>query len=1683
MRRGTAYDIALVGMGCQFPGAPDLFAFWANTLANRDMTCKLPPQPWPLDGLDDPGSDANHHSDRGNGGCLDSPIRFDPVAQEIMPIAMERAEPEEFLVLDAAQKALVDASVDLDRLDRRRVEVVIGRGNHFSRGNLIRLQHGRIIEQTIGLLAAIHPEWTTEDLDLIRHDLKASLPAFEAVTIPGHHNHDTAGRLANQLDLSGASFVVDAASASALVALELGSKALIGCRADLVLVGGVHAPAPIGFRLDSRRLDLLSRSGVAAPLSTEADGFIPGEGVGILVLRRLRDALRAGNRIYAVLKGVGISGNGQDRGITSTCSKDQARAIRRAYRAAGIDPASVGLIEGHGLGVSAADRAELRAIGRVFGPPLGGSRALSAASSQIGHATPAAAMAGLIRTALALHHRVLPPTKNAEASAPQAAENGLELIASARPWVHGDKTTPRRAGVNAFGSAGVSAHAVLEEHSPSADGLVPGALLDWDTEAFLLSAPDPVSLADRLRWLRERLPRGSRHSLKDLAFTINTLPPGQNDWTRLGLVAASQDELVRHLEAIEPKLRDASCRHVRDARGLYYWTEPLGCGGSLAFLFPGEGSQYPGMLADLCPHFPELRQVLDAADRISLESGEGIPPSKHLFGAIGPISEAFWATDTAVTAVLSSQWAIFQVLSRIGLRPRAVCGHSSGELPALAAAGALQSERVLERQLIRLATIFRELESRGAIPRARLAAVGTNREKAESACRRVSDSVVVAIDNCPHQVVLAGLPGEVDRVVAELRTEGIICEDLPFARAYHTRGFSAVVEPLAAFYESLELRRAQIPIYSCSTGERITDSADEILRLAVEQWTRPVRFRDTVETMYRDGIRIFVDVGARGNLCGYVEDILRGRPSFAVAANLPRRSGTAQLNHLVASLFAHGVCVDPSYLYARRRPRRIDLDATPTPAQRTLSLAVGFPTMKLSADVVRRLRHRSGLTSSPEEQSSLDLTGSSSEPSPQARKGACASSGRYRVNGHVTPERLPDLLASPSPALPALERIERSLTEISHELEAAAQEGDQVMLGFLETMTGFLSTQREVMEAYFQRPGRAIKEGMDSEPESSATQQTNSVRKACGDSSASSSRSERQIGPWVGTIKEWEPGRRIVAHRSLAPTDDPVAENHTLGGRRVSTLAPELKGLPVLPFSVMAEMIAQVSAMIMPPCLVLESLQEVRALKWVQFDRDGFLEIQGQCHPTDPASVCVTMHHLQGTSSSSSGEGRLVFEGSARFAEQPLEPLPASELVLLHPRPSKFTSECLYNEQWLFHGPPMQGLTHVAQVSPDGISGTITVRPLAGLLRPGQPSAFHTDPIVLDTFTHLLGCWGLDCLSQGDVIFPLRMGRLSIHGASPEVGTPIECRIQVRRVERRHISVDAELVRPDGRVWMQIHDWEDWRFYWPARYRDVFRAPDTILLGEQLPLRDKGPQDAVAVWLAPPGDMARPVWRDVLEQIQLAPDERALCLKMGGSELARTHRLWSRIAAKEAVRRLWLAEGRPARYPADLAIVTDSQGRPRLLDLAQPQAKDMPAVSIAHTEGIVVALAAREASSPVGIDLEPACERSLSLDTPALTPSEGAMLRSRVGPEGWMTIARLLSAKQAAAKASGLGPGAEPAETEVVALDPGTGDARVALSRAPASATGDLTGTIRVHTEVRGNYVWAWTLGERTDNP
>jgi phosphopantetheinyl transferase (holo-ACP synthase) len=319
--------------------------------------------------------------------------------------------------------------------------------------------------------------------------------------------------------------------------------------------------------------------------------------------------------------------------------------------------------------------------------------------------------------------------------------------------------------------------------------------------------------------------------------------------------------------------------------------------------------------------------------------------------------------------------------------------------------------------------------------------------------------------------------------------------------------------------------------------------------------------------------------------------------------------------------------------------------------------------------------------------------------------------------------------------------------------------------------------------------------------------------------------------------------------------------------------------------------------------------------------------------------------------------------------------------------------------------------------------------------------------------------------------------------AEPPEGSEVECRVTVREVTRHRVRVDADLVAPDGRVWVEVRGWDDWRFYWPDRYRDVFRQPDTVFVGEPIPV-GAGEGAAMAVWLEPPADMGRPVWRDVLEWVQLGPDERRANRARGEAEPGLTLRVWGRIAAKEAVRRLWLAQGGDPVFPADLVVEHDPNGRPFLRSLLDPGRKDLPAISVAHTEGVALAIASPDPSARVGIDVERVRASGPGLEANTLLGSERDWLdRNTSTPERrdeW--AARLWCAKEAAAKASGLGMLAGAESAAAVDVDQHSGRVVVALGDALADRCPGLGRTpFLCTTSRRGAYVWAWTTGERAE--
>ena len=810
--RADREAVAVIGMACLFPGAPNLDAYWQNILGKVDAVTDPPTEAWDMDVYYEPDSTDSDRVYCKRGGYLGSMVSFDPMPHGVPPIAVG-GEPDQWLALQLARDAMTDAGyADLAEDVRRRTAVILGKGTYLNGGNAIAVEHGLIIGQTLEILKRLHPEYTEEQLETLRQEMKRALPTMSPEIVPGLIPNVIVGRIANRLDLMGPTYTVDAACASSLVAVQLAVRDLLTGECDLALVGGAQVWVPVPTLNVFCQLGALSRRQQIRPFDKDADGTLLGEGIGMVVLKRLADAERDRDRIYAVIRGVGVASDGRGVGVMAPRVEGEELALRRAYEAAGVPPRTVGLIEAHGTGTPVGDVVEVQALSRVFGPRDGElpGCALGSVKSMISHTMPAAGVAALIKTALALHHRVLPPTLHCTEPNPklELEKTPFYLNTETRPWIHGGPE-PRRAGVNAFGFGGINAHLVLEEYTGSrpperprqghgsspAIRALPSHPAAWETEVCILEGSSAADLLERVGRLVHFLDsavadgdlagaRGAEPiSLKDLAYSLNCSLGDSQTSQRLAVVATSLADLQGKLRRAAERLAQPNCRRIKDVSGIYYAAEPLGPQGKLAFLFPGEGAQYPNMLGDLCLHFPEVRECFDRADRLLAGHPRGYLPSDYIFArpAFSEREQA-WAEqrllqmDGAVEAVLTANQAVFTLLSRLGLRPDVIAGHSTGDYSALAAAGVLDlgDDGRLTDFILALNRMYAEEASQDRVPRAILLAIGAERERVEAIAREAGGEVYLAMDNCPHQAVLVGEREAVERALEIVRREGLI---------------------------------------------------------------------------------------------------------------------------------------------------------------------------------------------------------------------------------------------------------------------------------------------------------------------------------------------------------------------------------------------------------------------------------------------------------------------------------------------------------------------------------------------------------------------------------------------------------------------------------------------------------------------------------------------------------------------------------------------------------------------------------------------------------------------------------------------------------------------------------------------------------------------------------------------
>ncbi|WP_238435871.1 type I polyketide synthase, partial [Frankia sp. AgB1.9] len=918
-------DIAIVGMAAVFPGAPDVETFWANIVSGVDAVTEVPADRFDADlfyAEDAFVKDAGKMTPSKWGGFL-PPVPFDALAYGIPPRSLRSIETGQLLALEVAARALRDAGYDtgIGGQDRSGARRRAGRAFDRSRTSVVfGAEAGADLSGAYGLRAGFRALLGDLPAELDDH-----LPELDEDSFPGILANVIAGRVANRLDLGGSNFTVDAACASSFAALDAACKELVAGNADMVLCGGADTHNGLNDFLMFASVHALSPSGKCASFDSSADGITLGEGVAVVVLKRLADAERDGDRIQAVVRAVAGSSDGRALGLTAPRRAGQVLSLERAYGRAGVSPSEVGLVEAHATGTVVGDRTELSTLTDVFtehgAEP--GSITVGSVKSQIGHTKCAAGMAGLIKATRALAAGVRPPTLHVTKPNPawEAGSSPFAFERTARPWAA--PAAERHAGVSAFGFGGTNFHVVLSAYDGAPEPAHGLGL--WPAELFVVRGADRAAAARRLDRLAELAETnessGRPWRLRDLARTVADDRSGP---VQLAFVVADLDELPTALARarsfqpdpraglfVAPDKADQTDRadQADDAAGP----------GRVGFLFPGQGSQRPGMLADLFVAFPRLRELLAYGPHLA---DTMFPPAP--FGRAEADAQAAAITDTrAAQPILGlADLAMTELLGTLGIRADDLAGHSYGELVALTVAGALDRADLVGLSEARAAAI---LAAAGDDP-GTMAAVSATAEKTRAALAGaggLADQVVLANQNAPKQTVISGTTAAVGAALTALSAAGLTAKQIPVAAAFHSPVVAGAAATLADVLAGLDVRPADTRVWSNTTGAPYPGTGDEVRATLAGQVAAPVRFVEQVEAMYAAGVRTFVEVGPGRVLTGLVGKILAGRPHRAVATDVAGEPGLRRLLLAVAELAAAGVPVDVAPLFAGRDAKAV----------------------------------------------------------------------------------------------------------------------------------------------------------------------------------------------------------------------------------------------------------------------------------------------------------------------------------------------------------------------------------------------------------------------------------------------------------------------------------------------------------------------------------------------------------------------------------------------------------------------------------------------------------------------------------------------------------------------------------------------------------------------------------------
>lgn len=869
--------IAIIGIGCRFPGGVnDPQTFWHLLQNGIDAISKIPPQRWDVEHYYHPDPNTPGKMYTRDGGFLDQVDSFDSQFFGISPREVVNMDPQQRLLLEVSWEALENAGIAPERLQGSKTGVFMGIG--FEDYSRFHLNSG-------------DSTW------------------IDAYSSLGNTRSIAAGRLSYVLGLQGPSLFLDTSCSSSSLGVHLACQSLRLGESDLALAGGVNlilSPEPtIAFC----KLKALAADGRCKTFDATADGYTRGEGCGIVVLKRLSDAVADGDCILALIKGSAVNHDGKSNGLTAPNGCAQEALIRQALENAKVEPSQIQYVEAHGTGTSLGDPIEVLALGKVLAQGRLENEPLKIGSvkTNFGHLEPAAGIASLIKVVLSLQHKQIPPHLHFKNPNPYIPWEKLPIVVPIQltPW--NSKTGKRLAGISSFGMSGTNVHLIVEEaplqvksqKSKRVSAL--GGSADLKQLAFksedershhilTLSAKSAKALQELAQSYQKFLENNSTAAIADICFTANT---GRSHFDhRLALVAGSREQLRQQLKAFASK---------HETSGLVRGQLASKKSPKIAFLFTGQGSQYANMGRELYETQPSFRESLEQCDAILR-----LYLDKSLLNILysqpeetSPIGETAY-TQTALFAI---EYALAQLWKSWGVEPDVVMGHSIGEYVAATVAGVLSLEDGLKLVASR-GRLMQALPSSGE-----MVAVLACENHVQKVIESYSDTVAIAAINGSKSVVISGASQAIDAICKILQTQGVKTKSLQVSHAFHSPLMEAMLEEFESIASEIKYNKPCIPIISNVTGE-VAKNDITTPQYWVRHVRQPVKFALGMDTLYQQGYKVFVEIGAKPILLGMGRQCLPEDAGMWLPSLNPRSRDWQQMLSSLGQLYTLGVAVN-----------------------------------------------------------------------------------------------------------------------------------------------------------------------------------------------------------------------------------------------------------------------------------------------------------------------------------------------------------------------------------------------------------------------------------------------------------------------------------------------------------------------------------------------------------------------------------------------------------------------------------------------------------------------------------------------------------------------------------------------------------------------------------------------------